>query len=80
MRRCLGHRMVEGRGMSRTFRDVFFRTSNGAGTELKKAPAVENTLDYSLEELYKGAKKKMKISRTIEDAATRFLMGLLQST
>ncbi|CAM8919223.1 unnamed protein product [Rhodiola kirilowii] len=59
-----------GPGRSRTFRDGFFRTSNGAGTELKKAPAVENTLACSLEELYKGAKKKMKISRTIGDAAT----------
>ncbi|CAM8980056.1 unnamed protein product [Rhodiola kirilowii] len=59
-----------GPGRSRTFRDGFFRTSNGAGAEMNKARAVENILPCSLEELYKGAKKKMRISRTVWDAAT----------
>uniref|UniRef100_A0A7N1A6H8 J domain-containing protein n=1 Tax=Kalanchoe fedtschenkoi TaxID=63787 RepID=A0A7N1A6H8_KALFE len=59
-----------GPGRTRTFRDGYFRTSNGPAAEVKKAPAVENTLACTLEELYKGAKKKMKISRTIADAAT----------
>ncbi|PQP92717.1 dnaJ homolog subfamily B member 1-like [Prunus yedoensis var. nudiflora] len=58
-------------------------TSNGAGSEFagpsgsgpgpgpglgRKANAVENLLPCSLEELYKGVKKKMKISRNIYDA------------
>ncbi|MFS7973272.1 hypothetical protein Hanom_Chr09g00854691 [Helianthus anomalus] len=35
---------------------------------LKKAPAVENVLGCSLLELIKGAKRKMKISRTVLDS------------
>ncbi|GMH16835.1 hypothetical protein Nepgr_018676 [Nepenthes gracilis] len=65
-----------GGGRSRGYRDGFFRTSHGdaagsAGTTAgtKKAPPVENTLLCSLEDLYKGIKKKMKISRTIADAS-----------
>ncbi|KAK9901802.1 hypothetical protein M0R45_001964 [Rubus argutus] len=65
----------------RGYRDGFFRTSNGAGGPEfagtssgpgpgpRKANAVENTLACSLEELYKGFKKKMKISRSICDSA-----------
>ncbi|KAM5570644.1 dnaJ [Rosa sericea] len=68
-------------GGGRGYRDGFFRTSNGAGGRefagtssgpgpgLRKANAVENNLACSLEELYKGFKKKMKISRTIIDSA-----------
>ncbi|XP_030458283.2 uncharacterized protein LOC115678918 [Syzygium oleosum] len=63
-----------GRGR-RGYGDGMFRTSNGGasasnssgGGELRKEAPVENTLPCSLEELYKGAKKKMKISRTISD-------------
>ncbi|CAL1413780.1 unnamed protein product [Linum trigynum] len=33
----------------------------------KKAPAIESKLGCSLEELYKGAKRKMKISRNVPD-------------
>uniref|UniRef100_A0A7C8ZJZ6 J domain-containing protein n=2 Tax=Opuntia streptacantha TaxID=393608 RepID=A0A7C8ZJZ6_OPUST len=65
----------------RSYRDGFFRTSNGGGAystgshsgvgggggPQRKAPPVENLLPCSLEDLYKGAKKKMKISRTIID-------------
>lgn len=63
----------------RAFRDAFFRASNGGGAystgshsgagagPQRKAPPVENSLPCSLEDLYKGAKKKMKISRTIID-------------
>ncbi|XP_050378824.1 uncharacterized protein LOC126796103 [Argentina anserina] len=70
-----------GGGGGRGYRDGFFRTSNGAGGPefagtssgpgpgLRKAHAVENTLACSLEELYKGFKKKMKISRTVTDSA-----------
>lgn len=51
-------------------RDGFFRTSNGAafGGVGRKAAAVENVLPCSLEDLYKGVKKKMKISRNVCDA------------
>ncbi|GMN45727.1 hypothetical protein TIFTF001_014909 [Ficus carica] len=41
--------------------------SGGAGGQ-RKANAVENLLPCSLEELYKGVKKKMKISRTVYDS------------
>ncbi|XAR50100.1 hypothetical protein NMG60_11004334 [Bertholletia excelsa] len=61
----------------RTFKDNFFRNpgageyGNSASAAPRKAAPVENTLPCSLEELYKGAKKKMKISRTIADAFSR---------
>ncbi|CAN6565915.1 unnamed protein product [Malus baccata var. baccata] len=60
------------------YSDGFFRTSNDGGPEFAEpsgaAPArkakgkFENLLPCSLEELYKGVKKKMKISRNIYDA------------
>ncbi|CAO2818647.1 unnamed protein product [Amaranthus hypochondriacus] len=56
-------------------RDGYFRTSNVAGERnrehQKKGPPVEKNLSCSLEDLYKGAKKKMKISRTITEASGR---------
>ncbi|KAI4326659.1 hypothetical protein MLD38_031948 [Melastoma candidum] len=58
-------------------RDGFYTTSSsgvgvgGSGGDARKGPAVENTLPCSLEDLYKGVKKKMKISRTICDAHGR---------
>lgn len=59
-----------GGGPSR--RDSFFRTSNGGaafgGGPARKAPAVENALPCSLEDLCKGVMKKMKISRTVSDS------------
>ncbi|GFZ17516.1 DNAJ heat shock family protein [Actinidia rufa] len=51
----------------RTFRDGYFGNSTSAAP--RKAAAVDNTLPCSLEELYKGTKKKMKISRTIADSS-----------
>ncbi|CBI15287.3 unnamed protein product, partial [Vitis vinifera] len=42
--------------------------AGGGGGGRNRAAPVENLLPCSLEELYKGAKKKMKISRTISDA------------
>ncbi|XP_010546038.1 PREDICTED: dnaJ homolog subfamily B member 13 [Tarenaya hassleriana] len=66
-----------GRG-NRVFRDVHFKNghfggghygANGYGGEMRKAPAVENPLLCSLEDLYKGVKKKMKISRNVYDAS-----------
>ncbi|XWS37428.1 hypothetical protein CRYUN_Cryun19dG0042100 [Craigia yunnanensis] len=62
-----------GRG-NRGFREGYFRKNNGYGSsssssngEIRKAAAVENVLPCSLEELYKGAKKKMRISRNVFD-------------
>lgn len=55
-----------------------FRTSDGgsqfqsfgnSAPQPRKAPAVENKLLCSLEELYKGSSRKMKISRSIADAS-----------
>ncbi|KAL9439331.1 hypothetical protein AB3S75_024900 [Citrus x aurantiifolia] len=43
-------------------------TATGGAAEFKKAPAVENLLPCSLEEIYKGAKKKMRISRNVYDS------------
>ncbi|KAL2510189.1 DNAJ heat shock family protein [Forsythia ovata] len=37
------------------------------GGKMKKAAPLENKLSCSLEELYKGSKRKMKISRTVLD-------------
>ncbi|KAK4427235.1 DnaJsubfamily B member 4 [Sesamum alatum] len=50
-------------------RDGYFRntTMNGGGG-LRKAPPVENVLMCSLEELYNGATRKMKISRNVLDS------------
>ncbi|WCJ27092.1 DNAJ heat shock family protein [Euphorbia peplus] len=39
----------------------------------RKAPPIESTLPCSLDELYKGATKKMKISREIADASGKTL-------
>ncbi|KAL2484573.1 DNAJ heat shock family protein [Abeliophyllum distichum] len=41
--------------------------SGRGGGKLKKAAPLENKLSCSLEELYKGSKRKMKISRTVLD-------------
>ncbi|CDY24146.1 BnaC03g57310D [Brassica napus] len=53
----------------RTFRDASFRNAGGANGELRKAPAVENPLPCSLEDLCKGVKKKMRLSRNVFDAS-----------
>lgn len=63
-----------GRG-NRTFRNGHFNTgggnygANGYNGEMRKAPAVENPLPVSLEDLYKGVKKKMRLSRNVYDAS-----------
>jgi DnaJ family protein B protein 4 len=58
--------------------ESMFRTTDGAQgfrsfgdtpSQPRKAPAVENKLLCSLEELYKGSTRKMKISRMIADAS-----------
>ncbi|CAN7100555.1 dnaJ homolog subfamily B member 1 [Brassica rapa] len=56
-----------GGGGHRTFRNGHFNT--GRSSELRKAPAVENPLPCSLEDLCKGAKKKMRLSRNVYDAS-----------
>ncbi|KAE9608464.1 hypothetical protein Lal_00030139 [Lupinus albus] len=58
-----------GRGGVR--RDGFYRTSTNAapfGGVGRKAASIENALPCNLEDLYKGVKKKMKISRKVYDA------------
>ncbi|KAK3440087.1 hypothetical protein EUGRSUZ_B00399 [Eucalyptus grandis] len=67
-----------GRGRRAYGGDGFFKASNGGasashggGGELRKEAPVENALPCSLEELYRGAKKKMKISRTISDGFSK---------
>lgn len=57
--------------------DIFAQFSRGAGgaaeasTMHRKAAAIERTLHCSLEDLYKGTTKKMKISRDVVDASGR---------
>ncbi|XP_044461602.1 dnaJ homolog subfamily B member 4-like [Mangifera indica] len=56
--------------------DMFSSFSEGRPTmnqTLRKAPPIENKLPCSLEELYKGTTKKMKISREIADASGKTL-------
>ncbi|KAI4374132.1 hypothetical protein MLD38_012165 [Melastoma candidum] len=67
------------RGSSRAFSGGMFGEdmfrSFGDGRPMsqgpRKAPPIENTLPCSLEDLYKGTTKKMKISREIVDASGR---------
>ena len=60
-----------GGGGGGRYKDQFFRTTSGGygGGASRKALAVETVLPCSLEELYKGVKKKMKISRNVCDAS-----------
>ncbi|KAK9054490.1 hypothetical protein SSX86_025568 [Deinandra increscens subsp. villosa] len=59
-----------GRNAGRGFKDAYYRNPNaGESSSAKKAPPVENVLSCSLIDLYKGAKKKIKISRTILDSS-----------
>lgn len=61
-----------GRSFGGMFGDDIFG-SFGEGRPMsqtpRKAPPIVNTLPCSLEELYKGTTKKMKISREIADAS-----------
>ncbi|XP_042496559.1 dnaJ homolog subfamily B member 4-like [Macadamia integrifolia] len=59
-----------GGGLGRTFGETFNRYSraDSAGQPNRKIPPVEKNLAFSLEELYSGSKRKMKISRTVVDA------------
>ncbi|KAI9121508.1 hypothetical protein K1719_008541 [Acacia pycnantha] len=68
------------RGGSRSFGGMFgddLFSSFGEGRPMRqgprKAPPIENTLPCSLEELYKGTTKKMKISRELVDASGKTL-------
>ncbi|KAL5725496.1 hypothetical protein ACHQM5_008634 [Ranunculus cassubicifolius] len=47
--------------------DSFFR-AHGEENRARKAPAMEQKLMFSLEELYAGTTKKMRISRNVTDA------------
>ncbi|PIA32266.1 hypothetical protein AQUCO_04500098v1 [Aquilegia coerulea] len=51
--------------------DIFghFRGGESSNNVIRKAPPIERTLPCSLEDLYKGTSKKMKISRDIVDSS-----------
>ncbi|WOK92725.1 hypothetical protein Cni_G01416 [Canna indica] len=53
-----------GRTESTTFRP-YAEGAGPSGSQPRKAPPVENKLSCSLEELYMGSKRKMKISRNV---------------
>nr|XP_023905868.1 dnaJ homolog subfamily B member 1 [Quercus suber]POF19233.1 dnaj like subfamily b member 4 [Quercus suber] len=63
-------------------KDGFFRGANGSdfggspssssSSGLRKAAPLESVLPCSLEELYKGSKKKMRISRNVYDTTGKF--------
>ncbi|EFH39516.1 predicted protein [Arabidopsis lyrata subsp. lyrata] len=48
--------------------------ANGYSGEKRKAPAVENQLPVSLEDLYNGVKKKMRLSRNVYDASGKMMV------
>ncbi|CAI9097246.1 OLC1v1033626C2 [Oldenlandia corymbosa var. corymbosa] len=55
-----------------SFRHAAAAAGEGASSSVpRKAPAIERTLPCSLEDLYKGTSKKMKISRDVSDATGR---------
>ncbi|XP_058073868.1 uncharacterized protein LOC131222721 [Magnolia sinica] len=61
-----------GRGNRSFPGESFFRgASNGNAADPLKAPTVENKLPCSLEELYSGSKRKMRISRNIYHASSK---------
>ncbi|XP_019162947.1 PREDICTED: dnaJ homolog subfamily B member 4-like [Ipomoea nil] len=60
---------VFGDDMFAQFRNV--AGENAGGNVPRKAPAIERTLPCSLEDLYKGTTKKMKISREVIDTTGR---------
>ncbi|CAH8267822.1 unnamed protein product [Arabidopsis lyrata] len=64
-----------GRG-NRTYRNGHFNTggANGYSGEMRKVPAVENPLPVSLEDLYKGVVKKMRLTRNVYDASGRMMV------
>ncbi|XP_027368149.1 dnaJ protein homolog 1-like isoform X1 [Abrus precatorius] len=67
-----------GSWVSRSFGGMFGNDVFGEGRPMnqgprRKAPPIENTLLCSLEELYKGTTRKMKISREITHASGRTL-------
>ncbi|CAL0313487.1 unnamed protein product [Lupinus luteus] len=70
------------RGGTRTFGgvfgdDIFSSFGDGSGRPMshgpRKASPIENVMPCSLEDLYKGTTKKMKISRQIADASGKTL-------
>lgn len=73
-----GHGGMRSRFSSGIFGDDMFGSfGEGGGVHMnmnhpgvpRKAPPIENRLPCSLEDLYKGTTKKMKISREIADAS-----------
>ncbi|KAJ0788030.1 putative DnaJ domain, Chaperone J-domain superfamily [Helianthus annuus] len=57
----------------------FRGSSDGDGVTMRKSPPIENILPCSLEELYNGSTRNMKISRIVVDANGYACMVLLFS-
>ena len=64
-RDCGGSRGLFGEDI---FRDFKGNEGSGFSHAVRKGPPVERTLVCSLEDLYKGTTKKMKISRDVIDS------------
>lgn len=62
-------RSVFGDDIFTSFRNAATSGEGGSGGMQRKAAAIERTLPCSLEDLYKGTTKKMKISRDVIDAS-----------
>lgn len=74
MGRAGGSRGAGGSAFQRSmFGDDIFAQFRGAGEPSanvpRKAPPIERTLPCTLEDLYKGTTKKMKISRDVSDSS-----------
>ncbi|KAJ8493622.1 hypothetical protein OPV22_015343 [Ensete ventricosum] len=60
-------------GAENVFRSYTDGIGTGMGGQPRKPPAVESKLSCSLEELYTGSTRKMKISRNVMDASGRMV-------
>nr|XP_019706810.1 dnaJ homolog subfamily B member 1 [Elaeis guineensis] len=60
-------------GPESVFRSYSEGVGVGGGVQARKAPAVESKLTCSLEELYSGSTRKMKISRNVIDVNGRMV-------
>jgi DnaJ family protein B protein 4 len=74
--RSFGDGMFGGFGGESVFRS-FSDASGGGPSGPRKAPPVENKLYCTLEEIYNGSTRKMKISRNVVDASGYVFPGQL---
>ena len=64
-----GDHMFGGFGGESVFRSFNDASGGGPSSGPRKAPPVENKLHCTLEEIYSGSTRKMKISRNVVDAS-----------